>query len=142
MTQTSTAPAWAVAMIEEVCKDYNRALPKQFSWYNTKSKDSSGRTYMSGKRLHVSAGTDVADQKLMLIHELAHHILAKTRTGRKAHHSLKYWRLHFELADKYGDGAEKHYEREYVAFNVWRTMLGSEQRAKAKWAYDERKVKA
>lgn len=124
----SQIPTWANRLIKQVCKDYRRKLPV-VQWYdcsNTRNH-SSGRTWhwrgravsrSSGyvwrhwNKIHISAGADEQDQKLVLLHELAHHIMNKTRKGSKAHHSQKFWELAFELYDQYGIDLEYAYDRE------------------------------
>ena len=60
---------------------------------------SSGRYYGPWKgriaRIHVTAGTDRADQKLVLLHELAHWLTPKD------HHSPRFWDKAWELYRRY-----------------------------------------
>ena len=55
---------------------------------------SSGRAWQSG-RIHVTAGTDRKDQKLVLLHELAHWLTPKD------HHSPRFWDKAWELYRRY-----------------------------------------
>ena len=103
MKHTNTTPTWAVQLVTQVCKDYNRVLPKKLQWYNsTRSSWSSGFTWYDGHKIHVTAGRDQYDQELVLLHELAHYLVCKTKKGRKESHSIRFWRLAFELYDRYG----------------------------------------
>jgi hypothetical protein len=126
-------PQWAVELTNQVCKDYKRALPQKFQWYQSKtSSNSSGRTWARQRvwgrwipsKVHVTAGTDLQDQKLVLLHELAHHICNK-RHKREAH-SIRFWRLAFELYERYGIDMQYAYERE------------KDYKQKAQWAFAER----
>lgn len=100
MKTTSTAPTWAVELVVEVCAAYKRRTPDLLQWYATKEKYSSGHASYSGKKIHISAGTDEHEQRVVLLHELAHHILAKR--GRQGH-SKRFWELFIELNIKHGD---------------------------------------
>jgi Zn-dependent peptidase ImmA (M78 family) len=113
--KVTNAPTWAVNLTEEVCKDYKRALPVKLQWHNSKiHKMSSGHaTYyrLSGARMmiHVTAGSDIVYQRLVLLHELAHHI---TNKRKRCGHNAKFWHLAFELYDRYGVGIEVAHKRE------------------------------
>lgn len=132
MQTTSTTPDWAVELVKQVCKERRRALPSKLQWYDrSKSKKvfrtfnedgsrslqirnqkyTSGTTWGSGK-IHISAGTDVQDQRLVLLHELAHHLLNKTKKSRLQGHTIRFWRLAFELYHQYGVDLAYAYERE------------------------------
>lgn len=151
MKTTYSTPQWAIELTEQVCKDYTRSLPKELQWFKRNTgggyervelgegrysykkvprKYSSGWTRSIGNKIHIAAGTDESDQKLVLLHELAHHILNKTKKGRHQGHTLKFWRLAFQLYIKYEVGLEKGYERE------------KHYRGKATWAYNELKAQA
>jgi hypothetical protein len=114
------APDWATELFTTVCKDYNRGLPSEFYWKDRNRAYSTGVTnphwrsfsmiMKNGKRkkvnyygyIKVQAGTDVQDQKLVLLHELAHHVMGRSRRGRSVGHSIAFWKLAFELYDNYG----------------------------------------
>ena len=129
MKITGNAPEWAIDLMTQVLKDYNRGVPSEFSWRGTSSRFSNGNTRApykyfkvtkNGKRqqvnywgrVHVRAGERLDDQKLVLLHELAHHILNKTPAGRRQGHTIKFWKLCFELYDRYGVDMEFAYSRE------------------------------
>lgn len=123
-----TIPDWAQELTIKVCKDYNRWPPK-IIWRNRYGKHSSGVTYVYKKRgfdITVRAGTDIDDQKLVLLHELAHYIVAKSKKGKRESHSLRFWRLAFELYECYGVDRDMAYERE------------KGYKEKARWAFAER----
>ena len=130
MKISGNAPEWATELFVTVCKDYNRGLPSTFKWANCNRKCSSGvtrpswYTYMrrtkGGKlvktrhygEVSVRAGSDEQDAKLVLLHELAHHIVGRTISGRRQGHSMKFWRLAFELYERYGVDMEYAFGRE------------------------------
>lgn len=140
--QTSKAtPEWAIELVKQVCKDYKRTLPSVLNWYIAKDpnrESSSGATWPPYKawagqkaskgKIRITAGTAVHDQRLVLLHEIAHHITNKNRKKRE-HHSIKFWRVAFELYSKYFDDMEYAYKRE------------KDYRKKATQAYDEVRAK-
>lgn len=121
MKTTYSAPAWAITLIKEVCSEYDRALPTELHWYSLnigggydkvevepgtwryvpKVRPSSSGNARPNGRIHISAGEDKMDQRLVLLHELAHHIMMKTKKGRQAHHNTVFWKLAFELYERY-----------------------------------------
>lgn len=126
MKATLSTPQWAVDLVTQVCRDYNRSLPKKLQWYrSSSSRWSSGFTYYNGSKIHITAGSDEYDQELVLLHELTHHIVSKTRKGKRESHSIRFWRLAFELYERYGIELGYAYYRE------------EGYKAKATWAYQE-----
>lgn len=148
------APLWAIQLVETVCKEYRRAKPSTFKWRQLKRRTaSSGRAWTPGKSglleprrlkngkvkyrrstgiVHISAGTDVKDQRLVLLHELSHHIAGRSRDE---HHGIRFWRLAFELYERYGLELEYAYAAE---MRHGSRVAGG--RAKATQAYDEIKA--
>jgi hypothetical protein len=92
-----TPPEWAQALIEEVCTDYGRRPPK-VQWWERKDWYSSGVTYKSEGRIHVTAGTSVVDARIVLLHELAHWIARPNW-----HHNRRYWELAWAMYQRYAD---------------------------------------
>lgn len=99
MKTSKTAPVWAVALTEQVCKDYGRALPKRLQWFNRNRQEYSQGTTWPNK-IHISAGSHGHDQELVLLHELAHHVANKNKPHQG--HTIRFWRLAFELYERYG----------------------------------------
>lgn len=123
-------PEWAQELIVKVCKDHKR-WPPTTEWKERGKREehrwkympdgtritilapsSSSGTTWSSNRIRIRAGSDLQDQKLVLLHELAHHILNKGKAGRRAHHSLRFWRLAFKLYQTYGMDMDYAYQRE------------------------------
>lgn len=142
-------PEWATELIQEVCRDHRRKLPTVY-WKQARSnvkwgedKDENGRhirtlTFRTGSSgstrtwqgiIKINAGSDVADQKLVLLHELAHHLTAKSKKGKREHHSLRFWRIAVELYAKHGIDMQVAYNRE------------KNYKEKAKWAFREWAIK-
>lgn len=130
MKTIGNPPEWATELFTTVCKDYNRGLPSQFVWKNANRSGSSGvhkpgwgkryRMTKGGKlkatnwwgEIIVRAGSDIQDQKLVLLHELAHHVAARSKTRRHHGHTIRFWKLAFEFYDRYGVDMEYAYDRE------------------------------
>jgi hypothetical protein len=133
MKSSKTAPAWAINLVTQVCSDYKRALPKQFQWYQSRDRKiheytikasvkSSGHAGFG--KIHVSAGSDEQDQRLVLLHELAHHITQKRQTVKRRYayrprnkrvfeaHSIRFWRLAVELYERYDMDMDYAFNRE------------------------------
>lgn len=122
-------PEWAVALTEQVCRDYNRTLPGELKWQEARREYSSGRTlYARGKRgnklfirkksgkavvfrgaVRVVAGTNEDDAKLVLLHELAHWVCTR---GKAVGHTVVFWKKAFELYDRYGIDMKYAFKRE------------------------------
>lgn len=130
MKTSKTMPDWAVELVKQVCKDYNRTLPARVQWYRRRfRKHTSGFTRWGGKEIHISAGSDEYDQELVLLHELAHYLVMRTKKGRHESHSIRFWRLAFELYDRYGIE---------LGYAIYRE---EHYRTKATWAYKEQLAK-
>lgn len=103
----ATAPTWATELIASVCADHRRKVPA-LTWYNGTSSSTSGRTsypyrgFSFGSqqvklipgRIHITAGTDETDLKMVLLHELAHWI---TSRSKRHGHDAKFWDKAFQL---------------------------------------------
>lgn len=136
MKTTSTAPQWAIDLVIQVCKDYNRALPKKFQWYNTKDTHTSGHASYHGVKIHISAGIDDWEHNPVVLHELSHHIVSKTKAGKRVGHSKRFWELFWELSERYGN-VSLSYNRDVTLAREWRPNT----RAKALIAYDKLPIK-
>lgn len=109
-------PIWADDLINEVCKEYRIERP-QVNWrrshkkkggviitqsgeriqsFRPRNMQSSGVMHFNKqtglKRISITAGQDRKDQKLVLIHELAHCI-----APQKEHHGRKFWEIAWQL---------------------------------------------
>ena len=97
------APAWARALVVAVCAEADAPLPR-LSWRFRTRPTSSGVTRRHVGVISLSAGTDVDDQRLTLLHELAHWVTPEPprRRGRVAHHDRGFYRAAFGLYARHG----------------------------------------
>jgi len=97
-----TAPAWALSLVASVCADAAIAPPR-ISWRRRSSEHSTGVTRRSDGLVAVRAGADELDQRLTLLHELAHWLSPAPRRGRRAvHHGRAFYEVAFELYRRHG----------------------------------------
>lgn len=110
------APEWVTKLIEHVVKEHShRALPKLI-WRKRSGFHSSGTTYTGfNKKIIVRYGSDELDQRLVLLHELAHWISPKN-----SGHTVRFWKTAWMLYDiygipeKYAVDREKHYKKRAI----------------------------
>lgn len=92
----SNAPQWALRMVERVCADADEDTP-EVTWRRSKTNvSSSGRYKEVENRIVVTAGSSRTDQRMVLLHELAHHLTP----GQ--HHNETFWRKAWELYLRFG----------------------------------------
>lgn len=98
-----TAPAWAAELVEAVCADASVAPPRLI-WRNRQGDHSTGVARRQAGTISVRAGSDPLDQRLTLLHELAHWLAVpvRRRGRRTAHHDLAFYRIAFELYRRHG----------------------------------------
>ena len=82
-----SAPAWAGDLVATVCADAG-VPPPRLLWRVRRGGPSTGVARRSDGTISVRAGTDPLDQRLTLLHELAHWIApaARRRGRRSVHH--------------------------------------------------------
>jgi len=97
------APEWARTLVETVCAGASRSEP-QLSWRRRQRPTSSGVTRRSDESISLVAGSDPLDQRLTLLHELAHWLgpLPRRRRRRVAHHDAAFYALAFDLYRRHG----------------------------------------
>jgi hypothetical protein len=99
-----TPPAWATALVAAVCADARVASPL-LAWRRRGTEHSTGVTRRDVGLVAVRAGTDDLDQRLTLLHELAHWLApsAPRRRGRRVqHHGRDFYAIAFELYRRHG----------------------------------------
>lgn len=99
-----TAPAWALELLATVCADANVDSPR-LSWRRRTGAHSTGLTQRHRGSIAVRAGTDDLDQRLTLLHELAHWLSPqprRVRRGRSTHHGRSFYAIAFELYRRHG----------------------------------------
>ena len=97
-----TAPAWAVSLVATVCADARTAVPR-LSWRRRAGEQSTGVTRRPDGIVAVRAGADELDQRLTLLHEMAHWLAPAPRRARRAvHHGRAFYDIAFELYRRHG----------------------------------------
>jgi hypothetical protein len=97
------APAWASEMVRDVCAAAGVAEPAM-RWRHARRPASSGVTRRSARSVSVTAGTDALDQRLTLLHEMAHWLgpAPRRRRGRVLHHDARFYAIAFDLYRRHG----------------------------------------
>ena len=93
-------PDWAAKLCQIVAQAYERTDLPTLIWRNqTKFKSSSGMSQatfgLDRYVLTLRAGTDLNDQRMLLLHELAHWLI-----GNKHNHDKEFYHLLFEMGDQ------------------------------------------
>jgi len=97
-----TAPAWALELATVVCADAGVAQPR-LAWRRRSGDHSTGVTQRHDAMIAVRAGSDEIDQRLTLLHELAHWLSPAPRRGRRTvHHGRDFYEVAFELYRRHG----------------------------------------
>ena len=97
-----TAPAWARSLVASVCADAGSAQPR-IAWRRRAGEHSTGVTRRHDGSVAIRAGADELDQRLTLLHELAHWLSPPPRRGRRAiHHGRAFYDIAFELYRRHG----------------------------------------
>ena len=107
------APGWAAELVRDVCAA-TAIPPPLLRWRRAARSASSGVTRQSAGTVSVTAGTDELDQRLTLLHELAHWIGPRPhrRRGRVAHHDAAFYAAAFDLYQRHGVPTAEALERE------------------------------
>ena len=97
-----TAPGWALSLVASVCADAGIEQPR-LSWRRRAGEHSTGVTRRHDGIVAVRAGSDELDQRLTLLHELAHWLSPAPRRARRAiHHGRAFYEVAFELYRRHG----------------------------------------
>lgn len=95
-------PAWAAELIARVCADASVAPPR-LNWRSRAGEHSTGVARRHDGLIAVRAGSDPLDQRLTLLHELAHWLSPPPRRGRRAvHHGRAFYAVAFDLYRRHG----------------------------------------
>jgi hypothetical protein len=97
------APPWATELVREVCAAAGTPEPT-VRWRRARRSASSGLTRRSLGSISVTAGADELDQRLTLLHELAHWLgpVPRRRRGRVLHHDARFYGVAFDLYRRHG----------------------------------------
>ena len=98
-----TPPSWASALMLLVCADAG-VEPPRLTWRTRRNEHSTGVTRRSKRLVAVRAGSDELDQRLTLLHELAHWLapIDRRRGRRSVHHGHSFYALAFDLYRRHG----------------------------------------
>jgi hypothetical protein len=92
-----SAPAWALDLVASVCADAV-VPPPRLLWRTRHGEASTGVARRADGIVAVRAGSDPLDQRLTLLHELAHWLTpANRRRGRSVHHGRAFYAIAFAL---------------------------------------------
>jgi hypothetical protein len=97
------APFWARSLVLLVCAESDAPLPR-LTWRNRDRPTSSGVTRRSVGSISLTAGIDPLDQRLTLLHELAHWLAPAVRRRRRLtrHHDSTFYAIAFPLYRRHG----------------------------------------
>lgn len=99
------APAWARSLVAQVCAEAGVELPR-LSWRIRVRPTSSGVTRRAAGSISLSAGRDDMDQRLTLLHELAHWLgpmpAQRRHRGGGSHHDARFYATAFALYRRHG----------------------------------------
>jgi hypothetical protein len=98
-----SAPGWATDLLTQVCADAD-VTPPRLLWRNRRCEHSTGVTRRGDRTVAVRAGSDPLDQRLTLLHELAHWLATPSgrRRGRSVHHGREFYAIAFDLYRRHG----------------------------------------
>lgn len=104
MIVSPAAPAWAAELVTRVCGAAGVSLPSRLRWTRRDRERSSGVTRHATRFVGVSAGSDLADARQTLLHELAHWLTPPSGRGRRGtrHHDRRFYTVAFELYARHG----------------------------------------
>jgi hypothetical protein len=96
-------PGWAVDLVSMVCGAAGVAAPR-LTWRLRAGAQSTGVTRRPEGIVAVRAGSDEVDQRLTLLHELAHWLapVGRVRRGRATHHGRAFYAVAFGLYLRHG----------------------------------------
>lgn len=98
-------PGWATALVARVCADASVVAPR-LTWRRRSATHSTGVARRHAGMISVRAGDDPLDQRLTLLHELAHWLAPAPTRGRAgartAHHGREFYRIAFGLYRRHG----------------------------------------
>lgn len=95
-------PGWASELVTRVCADAGAKEPT-LTWRARSGDHSTGVTRRHDGTVAVRAGRDPIDQRLTLLHELAHWLAPAPRKRRRTvHHGRAFYAVAFELYRRHG----------------------------------------
>jgi hypothetical protein len=100
-----TSPGWARDLVGRVCAA-GGVEPPRLAWRQRRGVHSTGVTRRLDGLVAVRAGADPLDQRLTLLHELAHWLSPppRHRGTRSEHHGRAFYAIAFDLYRRHGIG--------------------------------------
>lgn len=98
------APGWAEGLVAAVCQEAGVGEPR-LRWRRVDRATSSGVTRRAPGTISLVAGSVELDQRLTLLHELAHWLTMpgpRPRRGRRRHHDAGFYAAAFGLYRRHG----------------------------------------
>ena len=99
-------PKWATRLIERICLENEMPIPPT-KWTRKKRFGSSGRFTYGSRQISINAGSDKMDQRVTLLHELAHYINCHNESG--SGHDKAFWDIAFALFHDKRNRVKKQY---------------------------------
>lgn len=90
-------PQWAIDLTKQVLADHHKPKRIELVWEVRTNRVSSSGLCHYKSHITIVAGTDLFEQKLLLLHELAHWMLPYG-----VHHRWRFWKRAFGLYRRYG----------------------------------------
>lgn len=103
----TNAPQWVLDLAQDVVKSKCHKRMPIIIWRKRHGFHSTGVTYSLEGRITVRAGSDEQDQKLVLLHELAHYLCPKA-----CGHNMRFWKTAWTLYKEYNIDLAYAFERE------------------------------
>lgn len=128
-----SAPAWATELLGTVCREA-RIAPPRLAWRTRRSEHSTGVARHDAGVIAVRAGSDPIDQRLTLLHEVAHWLAPRPRRRGATHHGRAFYRIAFRLYRRHGVAAADALRLESARYRsalAHATALGIEGAAEA-----------
>ncbi len=115
--KSGSAPAWARSLVLAVCAEARVPPPAVLRWRRGSRTASSGVANRRAGSIAVTAGTDLADARHTLLHELAHWLTPASPRGggrvrRSVHHGATFYATAFALYARHADGLDASLRRE------------------------------
>lgn len=85
-------PLWAARLARRVISDAGQRKPFTLEWRATPRRFSSGQAWPRARRIRIEAGTERADARMVLLHELAHLLCPED-----AAHGPIFWKTAWRL---------------------------------------------
>jgi hypothetical protein len=100
-------PVWAARLVGQIWSDYEIAGPAPVVTFRRRAERANWPEYSTGfctysespVHIGIRAGTDAGDRRLVLLHEMAHALIAAR--GLSVGHTRAFWQAYLELAAKY-----------------------------------------